>query len=265
MKDFILLIPYFNDFEGLIASLKSINYPTDKFEVLVVDDGSKIPLNTDALRTEFPDITITLLTMPANAGVAKALNAGLKSLHGKNDFKYIARLDCGDTCAKERFIEQVKFLNEHSEIGLLGTWCRFTDSISGKNYLYKTKTAHNEIIREMHFKCSFIHPTVMFRREVLDTIGYYPENYPHAEDYAYFWKILKHYKGAILTQVYVGIVMNTKTVSAIYYKKQIISRIGIIKIFGNITLLKLEGILLNYMRTLIPIRFMQKIKPLLYK
>ncbi|HXP50547.1 MAG TPA: glycosyltransferase [Bacteroidia bacterium] len=265
MKDFILLIPYFNDLEGLIASLKSISYPTGEFEILVVDDGSKTSLNADLLKTKFPSISITVLNMPANGGVAKALNAGLKSIHSRKGFKYIARLDCGDTCTKERFTEQVKFMNDHSEIGLLGTWCQFKDSASGKSYLYKTKTSHDDILKEMHFKCSFIHPTVMFKSEILETIGYYPENYAHAEDYAYFWEILKSYKGEILPEVNVCIVMNTKTISAKYFKKQILSRIEIIKNFGNITSLKLEGILLNYMRILIPIRFMQKIKLLLYK
>jgi glycosyltransferase involved in cell wall biosynthesis len=262
MKDFILLIPYFNDFEGLIASLKSINYPTDKFEVLVVDDGSKIPLNTDALRTEFPDITITLLTMPANAGIAKALNAGLKSLHSRNDFKYIARLDCGDICSKERFIEQVKFMNEHSEIGLLGTWCRFSDSVSGKSYLYKTKTTHNEIIREMHFKCSFIHPTVMFRKEVLDTIGYYPENYPHAEDYIFFWKILKEYKGSIIAASMVNVSANRNNISYRNRKDQFRMRKKIVSEMGSNSLYKVLGLSYLTVLGLLPAGIAYKLKQL---
>jgi glycosyltransferase involved in cell wall biosynthesis len=265
MKDFILLIPYFNDFEGLIASLKSINYPATEFEVLVVDDGSKIPLNTEALKVKFPSINITVLSMPANAGIAKALNAGLNSIHSRNEFKYIARLDCGDTCASERFTEQVKFMNEHSEIGLLGTWCRFIDSVSGSSYLYKTKTTHLEIVKEMHLKCSFIHPTVMFRKEVLDTVGYYPENYPHAEDYAYFWKTLKYYKGEILPEIYVDIVSDMQTISASNYNNQARSRAKIIGAMGTIPLLKYAGILSAYLRMVTPYKLIVRTKFLFFK
>lgn len=265
MKDFILLIPCFNNTEGLITSLKSIQYQPDKFEVLIVDDGSKIPLNESALKNEIPGIPMKVLRLPENVGVAKALNEGLKTIHNQNDYKYIARLDCGDTCQPNRFTEQVKYLDEHLEIGLLGTWCQFIDSVSGKSYTYKTKTEYENILKEMHLKCSFIHPTVMFRREVLDSVGYYPENYPHAEDYAYFWLILTQFKVSILPEVYVDIITNTKTVSSINFKKQALSRAKIIKHFGAFPIFKFGGILASYCRVIIPYRLIARAKFFLYR
>lgn len=265
MKDFILLIPHFNNPEGLITSLKSINYPTDKFEVLIVDDGSKTPLNEQSLRAALPNMPVKVVLLPVNVGVAKALNAGLKEIHKRSDYKYIARLDCGDTCNPERFIKQVKFMDEHPEIYLLGTWCSFTDSITHKSYIYKTQTEHKQIIKEMHFKCSFIHPTVMLRREVMDTIGYYPENYPYTEDYAYFWKIIRQHKCALLPEVLVDIETNTNTISAANYKKQALSRAKIIKTFGTNPLLTFEGTLLAYIRLLVPYSIVSKAKKLLFR
>jgi glycosyltransferase involved in cell wall biosynthesis len=265
MKDFILLIPCFNNLGGLIDSLKSINYQPDKFEILVIDDGSKVPLNEAELSQTIQNIDIRVLRLQENVGIAKALNEGLKIIHSSNDYKYIARLDCGDTCHPKRFTEQVKYLDKHPEIGLLGTWCQFIDSASGKRYTYKTKTEHEDILKEMHLKCSFIHPTVMFRKEVLDRIGYYPENYPHAEDYAFFWQILKLFKGAIIPEIQVDIVMNTKTISANNFKKQALSRARIIKNFGHIPLLKLKGILATYLRIIVPGRFIAYTKFFIYR
>jgi glycosyltransferase involved in cell wall biosynthesis len=260
MKDFILLIPCFNNTEGLVTSLKSIQYQPDKFEVLVVDDGSKTPLNKDALKKEMPDIDIKILWLPTNMGVAKALNEGLKSVHNRNDYKYIARLDCGDTCHSTRFTEQVKYMDKYSEISLLGSWCIFTDTISGKNYTYKTKTEYQDILKEMHLKCSFIHPTVMFRKEVLDAIGYYPETYRHAEDYAYFWKILLRFKGSILPLPLVSIAVNRNNISSKYRNEQLISRIKIIMTFGNNNFYKLLGILRIRIMQFLPYSLINKLK-----
>ncbi|NTW34267.1 MAG: glycosyltransferase, partial [Bacteroidetes bacterium] len=218
-KDFILLIPYYNNYDGLINSIKSVEYPNNRFEILIVDDGSNFPLNKEEIQNIKCGITIQIIRMLENKGILEALNTGLKAIHARNDFKYIARLDCGDKCRPDRFTKQVKFLDEHPDIGLLGTWCRFTEKVSGKNYLYRTKIKHQDILKEMHFKCSFIHPTVIFRKEILDKIGYYPYEFVHAEDYAYFWMILKEMKGAIIPEALVDIEYSSNNISAKNYKK----------------------------------------------
>jgi len=263
MKDFILLIPYYNDLNGLTVALKSINYPSDKFEILIVDDGSAIKLNEETLRNILPGVIIKVLSLSQNSGIAIALNTGLKELTKRTDFKYIARLDCGDICYPNRFTQQVKFMDEHADIYLLGTWCKFTDSKTGKSYLYKTKTEHEDIIKEMHFKCSFIHPTVMLRKEVLYTIGSYPENYAHAEDYAYFWKIIRQFKVAILPEILVNITANMQTISAANYKAQIKSRVKVIKDFGSNKLLIFCGVFTTKIRMLLPYSIILKTKVLL--
>ena len=251
-KDFILLIPQFNNYAGLINSIKSVQYQNNRFEILIVDDGSDIPLDNQTLQEFNPNIH--LIRLPKNLGVLKALNTGLAYLQSRNDFKYIARLDCGDICHPDRFNKQVTFLDEHPEISLLGTWCHFIEKTSKKYYLYKTKIKHNDILKEMHYKCSFIHPTVMFRKEILEKIGYYPNGFIHAEDYAYFWMILKKMKGEILPKVLVDIEYSTNNISAIYYRKQLKSKIKITIKFGDNLFLIILGLYFKLIRFLIPLR-----------
>jgi len=260
IKDFILLIPYYNNLEGLIESLMSVQYPYGKFEVLIVDDGSKEPLSTAFLNSLFQQINIRVINLQDNVGIAKALNRGLKEIKDRNDYKYIARLDCGDTCRKDRFTEQVDFLNSNKNISLLGTWCTFTDKGSNKSYIYKTQTIHKDIIKEMHFKCSFIHPTVMFRRDILEKIGLYPENYPHAEDYAYFWRILLKFDVAILPLSLVFISVNKNNISYKNRKVQLSTRKKIVSEMSNSLINKLLG--LSYIKTLslLPVNLAYKLK-----
>lgn len=258
--DFILLIPCYNNLEGILKSVKSVKYPIHKFEILIVDDGSLEPILKENFDSIDPDIKIKIIRLNKNQGILNALNIGLKTLEKRNDYNYIARLDAGDTSHKERFIKQVQFLDSNSEIFLLGTWCRFEDPISMKGYDYITKTKHEDIIREMHFKCSFIHPTVMFRKEVLSTVGYYPEGYPHAEDYAYFWKILKKTKGEILGEVLVNIEYSNNNISAKNYKKQIIVRKNIVKEFSAFNWESNLGLAILMIKYLIPSYLLRLIK-----
>lgn len=244
----------------MIRSLASVLYPLSKFDVLIVDDGSAIPLSKKDLSKNNPGINIHIIRLEKNEGIVNALNIGLDWIKKNNDFKYIARLDTGDTCHSERFCKQVEFLNGHPEISLLGSWCRFENSQTKEGYDYISKTAHEDIIKEMHLKCSFIHPTVMFRNKILDIIGNYPTGFPHAEDYAYFWQILKKCKVAILPEFLTRIDYSSNNISAKNYKKQLISRIRVVKNFGTSFYYKIFGIIMLWIRILSPVFFINWIK-----
>ena len=124
--DFCLLVPCYNNFNGLVASLKTVVYPHDKFLVVIVDDGSDPPLRKDEILQEVGNMfPIQLITGRKNLGITAALNAGLVWIVENTNTAYIARLDCGDLCAPERFTLQVSHLREHPDIGLIGTWCLF--------------------------------------------------------------------------------------------------------------------------------------------
>lgn len=258
--DFVLLIPCYNNIGGLSASLKSISYPAAKFEVLIVDDGSAIPITKNALQAAHPGMNIHIIRLDSNQGIVQALNAGLTALRLRSDFTYIARLDAGDTCDEQRFRKQVDFLNKYPDIALLASWARFQSHSSDSGYDYITKTTHEEIVKEMHSKCSFIHPSVMFRKEVLDSIGLYPSMYPYAEDYAFFWTILKNYKGAVLPEKLVTIVFSDKNISSENYKKQLQSRKKIVQDFGDRFPDKWVGRAMLNFKLIMPRAFIQFLK-----
>src|ERR1700744_4475466 len=124
--DFYLLIPYYNNLPGLIRSLETISYPPNLFAILIVDDGSVRPLDTKDLVGSLPEnVSVTLLRQAVNGGITKALNTGLAWIEEHDNCRYVARLDCGDLCAAERFQKQVSVLDAHSDIMLVGSWCIF--------------------------------------------------------------------------------------------------------------------------------------------
>ncbi|MEC4819722.1 MAG: glycosyltransferase [Scytonema sp. PMC 1069.18] len=91
---FSIIIPTYNRPERLTACLESLtrlDYPLQNFEVIVVDDGSKTPLEPVVARFH-NQLHLTLIKQ-TNAGPASARNTGAKEARGK----YLAFTD--DDCA----------------------------------------------------------------------------------------------------------------------------------------------------------------------
>jgi glycosyltransferase involved in cell wall biosynthesis len=255
---FCLLIPCFNDEAGLAAAVKHIVYPAHQYAIVVVDDGSSTPVQLPAGTSSC--LHIHILRLESNKGITVALNTGLQWILNNLDTPFIARLDCGDICHEQRFYEQVAFLNTHPHIGLLGSWCRFSNADGSKAYNYLTPTTHARIARAMYFRNTFIHPTVMFRTALLQTTGLYPHSFPYAEDYALFWMMMNNAETAILGKILVICAITKTGISSKNRKIQLQSRGKTILFYGKNPLLKIFGVLKLIIVNLIPYRLFLYIK-----
>jgi glycosyltransferase involved in cell wall biosynthesis len=260
--DFILLIPCFNNPAGLRRSLASIVYDPKRYGILIVDDGSEQPVSMDMLSVDVPSVTV-IIRHETNQGITAALNTGLCWLQQRNDYRFVARLDCGDICAVERFVRQVDFLTNHPEIDLLGAWVRFKDFSSGFSYAYKTPVEQRRIQRGMHFRNLFIHPSVMWRASVHARIGQYPCNLPHAEDYGFFYKIVGQGQTAILPEELVICEINQNGLSIQYRRQQLKSRMRAVLVHRTNNLLGLLGALKLQLMLFIPYKFVLMVKSLI--
>jgi len=263
--DFYLLIPFFNNLPGLLQSLLSVRYEADKYAVVIVDDGSVKPITLEDLYPHISrDISVEIIQLPSNKGITTALNTGLQWILKQNNAHFVARLDCGDTCTPERFYHQVAFLKEHAEIYLIGSWCIFKDHTTNAAYKYITPTQHKKIKRGMHFRNIFIHPTVMWRYDAMKNNELYPETYPDAEDYGFFYQLLMKGKGAIIPEYLVTCEINHKGISLSSRKKQLRSRIKVVKEYGKNRVLRYLGVLKLRLLLIIPYNIVFALKRTLY-
>lgn len=259
--DFCILIPYHNDFEDLVRSLNSIRYDWAKFSVVIIDDGSTKPLTNEALASYTnPHLNIDIVRLLKNQGIVVALNTGLQYILSKTNCPYIARLDCGDICDESRFEAQVNFLNSHSDIDFLGSWCKFKNYKTSESYLYKTPTEHKAIVKEMNFRNVFIHPTVMWRRRAIEL---YPDNFPHAEDYGLFYRQLKKVKSAIIPRALVTCKINPNGISLKNRSIQLNSRIAVVKAMSENRILSTLGILKIQLLKILPFALVFQLKKML--
>ena len=266
---FCVLLPCYNDETGLVQALKSIQYPFDACLAVVVDDGSTKPLDKAQLEAMVgTGLQVHVLRLPHNQGITAALNAGLDWIVTHTSAPYIARLDCRDLCDGERFFAQIEFLNVHSQVGLLGTWCRFQEEGNGLAYTYETPVHHTGIEKAMPLRNVFIHPTVMFRTALIKGGERYPYQYPHAEDYAFFWRLLQVTEGAILPRLLVTCAINRSGISYSYRKEQLLSRQKVIETFAGKGWNSKLGQIKIYLLLLVPKTVLLRLKGLkdrLYK
>ena len=79
MNDLAVLIPAYNDGPALKQTLDSISEADNRFTVVVVDDGSRPPIDVET--GDYP-FAIRILRLEHNVGIAHALTAGDDLCHG---------------------------------------------------------------------------------------------------------------------------------------------------------------------------------------
>ncbi|AKD04455.1 glycosyltransferase [Pontibacter korlensis] len=264
-SDIVVLIPHYNNPSGLEASLDSIQF-SHPIDVLVVDDGSNLKPDEQKLRQLFEGkLRLQFIYNKVNLGIENTLNNGLRHVQEHMHNKYIARLDCGDTCAPSRFTKQKHYLDTHPDIYLIGSWVEFVDDRGRKEYTYKAPAEHNDIVHNMYLKCSFIHPSVMFRTAALKEIGLYPTTYKAAEDYAFFFRFIRKYKTHIIPEVLTYCEINRRGISLTKRNIQLKSKIKILlhnKIASPYFVL---GLARNIVLSVLPYSFVAKAKAIFLK
>jgi hypothetical protein len=111
----------------------------------------------------------------------------------------------------------------------------------------------------------FIHPTVMFRPDLVKQAGLYPESYPFVEDYALFWKMLKISKVAILPEYLVTCAVTHTGISLSNRKKQLIGRKKVIQTFADQTFARRIGLIKINFLMILPKTLLLRLKSLISK
>jgi glycosyltransferase involved in cell wall biosynthesis len=225
----LVLIPHYNNLEGLKQSLSSISN-MEPLTVLIVDDGSQSNQkpNQYNLQKEFSNIhQIICINNKINRGIEYVLNDGLKYAQ-KHDYRYIARLDCGDMCTPDRFKIQKEFLDENPDHYLVGSWVSFVDMNHKELFIFQPECTHIDIKKQMPIANQFCHPAVMFRTDAIKNVGYYPVDRKAAEDYAYFYEFVDSFQVANIPNILLKCELNPSGISLSSRKNQLRSRIKII-------------------------------------
>jgi glycosyltransferase involved in cell wall biosynthesis len=192
MVDVSVLMPIYKGEQHLKEAIDSVlNQSFKNFEFVIINDAS--PDNSEKIILSYNDIRIVYKKHEHNKGLVGALNSGLEICKGK----YIARMDQDDIADLNRLQLQFDFMEKNPDYILLGGQATIIDS---KDKL-QNPISDEGIRAKLVFATSFVHPTVMFRKAMLDKNNLsYRENYKHAEDYGFWIDLASHGKMANLPE-----------------------------------------------------------------
>lgn len=227
-KQIAVLLPHFNNHKGLKLTLNSLLTESEDFTVFIYDDASDDLHLVKEVISEFKKkLKIVFFTNP-HMGITKVLNKGLKHIVSLKKYAFIARLDAGDICLNNRLTYQKEAFLKETNLGLVASWVRFVDVNRKQLFDFKPPSHHKQLKKVIHLYNPFIHPSVMYRVEVIEKLGLYPENYPCLEDHAFFFNIISKYKTTVLKSFLLEYEINPEGISAKNRKQQTKSRIKLL-------------------------------------
>jgi len=173
-----VVMPVYNAERFLRQAVDSILAQTYRdFELLVINDGSS-DSSLEILHS-YSDPRLRLISNETNKGLIAALNRGIDEARGE----YIARMDADDISHPKRLERQVEFLKCNSTIAMVGTWINIVDR-EGRTLDKMEYPSENKGIQENLLEnACFAHPSVMFRKICVVSVGGYRVIAKHAEDY----------------------------------------------------------------------------------
>lgn len=222
-----VIIPTYNRAHYICQAIESVLEQTFKdIEIIVVDDGSTD--NTKDILKPFMEKIIYIYT--ENGGPAHSRNTGMKIARGE----YIAFLDSDDLYYPHKTELQATILDKHPDIAMVYTEFSafddngYWDEFHLRNYHTAYKDANlcyahifseyktlreagihhetwdnrNIFLGNIYDQCFqqllVFTNSIMFRRDILKTIGLQDENYWMFEEYEFVLRITKYYRVAFI-------------------------------------------------------------------
>ena len=169
----------------LMQAVNSILVQTlTDFEFIIYDDGSDGESAEYICNLKNLDKRIRVIRCEENKGLAHSLNRCIDIASGK----YLARMDADDISLPERLKREVDFLENHPEYAWVGTNATVFEheNIWGTWIMAEEPNQYNLLPFS-----PFIHPSVLFRRELFEEGGAYEVSQEtlRCEDYELFMRL----------------------------------------------------------------------------
>jgi len=179
-----IIMPVYNAEKFLDEAINSLlNQSLEDFELIIIDDQSTDHSLSIIRKYKKKDKRIVFLRNKQNLGCVNTRNKGLKIAKGK----YIAVMDSDDVSLKDRLEKQVKYLDKHPDIYLIGGSAIVIDEQDTRLGVFLKQDNPIRIGKKLRdFNC-IIHPSVMYRNT---GEFFYREKFIISDDYDFLLRVL---------------------------------------------------------------------------
>lgn len=195
--------------ESLEKSIRSVLGQTfENFELIIVDDGSKVPFSRVDQNKELMDPRIDWVVLDGNRGVAGARNAGAKQACGD----YLAFLDAGDWWDRNKLEMQVQAINCNTGCALVYCSAVFHKGNCERRRIARvSKNAYRELLVRQPITGSA--SSVMMLRSVFEKTGGFYEEIDIPEDRDLWLRIARDHPICFVEAalVHIQIIQNSRS------------------------------------------------------
>lgn len=178
-----VLMPVYNGEKYLREAIDSILMQTfTDFELLILLEYGSNEASRKIVYG-YDDKRIRVIENEKKLGLPMSLNEGIKTAKGK----YIARMDADDVSYKNRLKIQYRYMEKHPNIDLCGAAAK----VNGEYKAFSGFCKHDEIRFGNFLGCTFIHPTVIWRRDVFIENNLFYKNLVQSEDYELWMRAIE--------------------------------------------------------------------------
>lgn len=176
-----VVIPAYNASQFICEALDSVLGQTHRnFEVVVSDDGSTDGTLEILRRYEAADDRVCVLTHE-NWGIGPTLNHAIDNARSN----WIIRMDADDVMEPNRLERQLAFVGEHPDVAVTASLVTHIDDKGleiGKSAPHFITDEEVVDARSRGEVIGFHHPAVLMRKDVVNAVGGYRQEFWPAED-----------------------------------------------------------------------------------
>ncbi len=184
-----------------LESVLDQTYP-DAFEILVVDDGSPVPVRDTMRGVGMPESpAVRWLRTDRNNGLVHALNVGIREAR----YALIARLDADDRWLPGKIAAQMSRFTEDPDLSLVATGMTLVDAGGREREQHLRRDGWENILQLAAERgwCPFPHGSVVALTSVYRLLGGYSYEpaYRHCEDYHLWSNWIRFFKPAMVESI----------------------------------------------------------------
>lgn len=188
-----VIMPTYNGAKTIKRAIESaLNQTYPNIEVVVVNDASKD--NTAEVLNEIKDKRLKIFSHKINMERSASRNDAMRFSKGE----YLAFLDDDDEWLSTKVSKQVKYIQAKDP----NIWKAVLSSheIEGRKVIQKKE---GDITKQIFMMQTSLGAgsCLMIRRDVLDTVGFFNENYSRHEDLEFVLRYLKQFKLATMPDI----------------------------------------------------------------